>query len=337
MSQPPIHLNLMRRRKQQYRLRRRRFVVPNSEIFSPQLATTEMVEAPAAGPSAGSDSARLREKLRTAEAQSVQQQADLRTAEAMIRDFERRLAEKDAIILQKDAVITEAKRVVDEAKAQILRNRQDVDVQRKRLAKEKEELKKYAAEDVMRQILSPLDHFTLAVEQWRTGTGTGHSLGEGMQMVFRELMAALEGLGLTTINTIGEQFDPAIHDAVSKCQDPSRADGEVVRVLRPGFRLQDKILRPAIVEVNKLPGAESVRPLMDSPVGGVEVLSSAHIPTPPEEPPHPDAVMEVRTPGKEAPPSVPPRLKDTHSSPLDRARRMLETKFDDTDGQGVSK
>ncbi|MCC7392513.1 hypothetical protein IT571_09190 [Candidatus Sumerlaeota bacterium] len=76
---------------------------------------------------------------------------------------------------------------------------------------------------------------------------------------------------------------------------------------------------------------------MDSSVGGVEALSPAHIPTPPEEPPHSDAVMEVRTTGKEAPPSVPPRLKDTHSSPLDRARRMLETKFDDTDGQGVSK
>ncbi|MCC6545786.1 nucleotide exchange factor GrpE [Candidatus Sumerlaeota bacterium] len=321
MSQPPLHLNLMRRRKQQYRLRRRRFLVSNKDIFSPQLEAAPQRSA-VASKASDADPDRLREKLRAAEVQAAKLHADLRAVDSLIKDYERRLLEKDSLIAQKDTVIAEATRVIEEAKAQLLRNRQDIDLQRKRLAKEKEDMKKYAVEEFLRQILSPLDHFTLAMEQWRTGAGTGHSLGEGMQMVFRELMASLEGNGLMCINTTGLPFDPTIHDAVSKCTNPARPDGEVVRILRPGYLLKDKVLRPAIVEVNKLPDGASH---LSEPVA-----LPPSTPPPAEEPAGPDAVVEVRLPLNQEVVRVDPVLQQTHSSPLDRARRMLETKFDDT-------
>ena len=116
---------------------------------------------------------------------------------------------------------------------------------RKRVAREAEAVVKFANEALVTRLILVLDDFDAAL---------AHLDGEaskGVRMVHDNLLKALAAAGLEEIPAEGAAFDPYVHDCVQQVSDPSMGDGVVKEVVRKGYRLQDRILRPAQVIVVK--------------------------------------------------------------------------------------
>ncbi|MBX3729974.1 MAG: nucleotide exchange factor GrpE [Candidatus Sumerlaeia bacterium] len=138
----------------------------------------------------------------------------------------------------------------DDLKDQVLRARADLDNQRRRHAKERDDVRKYAAEDLLHSLIPALDHFALALQSVETATDLA-SVSQGIRMIHRELLGTLQSNGLAEIHPAGEPFDPQHHEAVATAWDESKDDGVVLETLRPGWMLRDRVLRAAMVKVNK--------------------------------------------------------------------------------------
>lgn len=160
----------------------------------------------------------------------------------------------DAELLRLDKQKAEQER--DDIRDQMMRARADLENQRRRFQKEKEDLRKFATEDLMRSLLPAMDHFALALESLNSASDV-KSVTQGITMIHRELTSTLKNGGLVEINPIHQPFDPNHHEAVGTDADPAFPDGLVLEVMRSGWSLNDRVLRPAMVKVNKLDSAVS--------------------------------------------------------------------------------
>lgn len=124
----------------------------------------------------------------------------------------------------------------------------DFDNFRKRVLKERGEWERQGKEKVLRGFLDILDNLKRGLSQPDSQMGP---LAEGMRMVLSQAEAWLASEGLQRIATIGEMFDPALHEAVAKVQDLSKPDGMIIEETRCGYRWGDRLLRPASVVVVK--------------------------------------------------------------------------------------
>jgi molecular chaperone GrpE len=122
---------------------------------------------------------------------------------------------------------------------------------RKRMARDKEELAKYATESLLQELLPSLDHLDIALRHVEDDAPKG--LVEGVEMTLRELYRTLEKFGVTPIEAEGRAFDPAVHHAVAQVERDDMEEQMVVEELRKGFRHHDKVLRAAMVSVSKKP------------------------------------------------------------------------------------
>jgi len=123
---------------------------------------------------------------------------------------------------------------------------------RKRMAREQAEAIRYANENLMRELLPALDNLERAVEHAKGGQN-GNPLLEGIEMVLRGLLEALSSHGLTQHSALGEVFDPGKHEAMAQVEAPDRAPNTIVGEHHKGYYLFDRLLRPALVSVAKLP------------------------------------------------------------------------------------
>jgi molecular chaperone GrpE len=137
---------------------------------------------------------------------------------------------------------------VQELQNRLLRTTADFDNFRRRARQEKEDLLKYAASRMVQEILPVLDNFQLALA---AEAADAASVKQGVEMVFRQLQAALEREGLVEMNPVGQPFDPNFHEAVMQVASDEYESGTVVEVLRKGYLLQDKVIRPAMVKVSQ--------------------------------------------------------------------------------------
>ncbi|MCB2154120.1 nucleotide exchange factor GrpE [bacterium] len=140
-----------------------------------------------------------------------------------------------------------------EAQDNALRARADVENQRRRHQKDKEELRKYATEDLMRSLVAPMDHFGLAMLSLETASNVD-SVRQGVEMIHREIVSVLQGAGLELIQPTGQQFDPNLHEAAATETQPDQPEGVVLETMRPGWALKGRVIRPAMVSVNKIDG-----------------------------------------------------------------------------------
>lgn len=143
-----------------------------------------------------------------------------------------------------------------EAQSRHLRAHADLDNQRRRHQKEKEDLRRFATESLMEALAPAMDHFDLALQSFETATDVA-SLRQGVEMIHRELLGVLQANGLEPIQAKGASFDPNLHEAVATDADESSEDGVVLAVLRPGWQLRGRVLRPAMVKVNQLRSSSS--------------------------------------------------------------------------------
>lgn len=137
----------------------------------------------------------------------------------------------------------------DELHDRLLRRTAEFDNYRKRVDKERRELREWAAADVLTDLLAVLDDFerALAIE----APAEAESYVAGVELIHRQLEDLIRKRGLTPIETIGADFDPHQHQAVAYEETPGARDGEIVGEMRKGYRLGDRLLRPALVRVAK--------------------------------------------------------------------------------------
>ena len=128
----------------------------------------------------------------------------------------------------------------------ILRLQADFENFRRRTAKEKEELAAVITQNMLGDLLPLLDNFerAMAVEQT-----DGEAFRKGVEMIFTQLKEVLNKNGLEHIEAEGQPFDPNVHQAVMRVENPDVSDGTVTQVLQKGYRAKGRVIRPAMVQV----------------------------------------------------------------------------------------
>lgn len=121
----------------------------------------------------------------------------------------------------------------------------DFDNFRKRTEREKADFFRYAVASVLKDILPVLDNFDRALDH----AAEGDEFHKGVLLIYRQLFEVLQRHGLKPIEDVGVTFDPNIHEAVIREEDPSVPNHTVVAVLQRGYFLHDRLLRPALVKV----------------------------------------------------------------------------------------
>ncbi|MBP2653873.1 MAG: Protein grpE [Firmicutes bacterium] len=136
---------------------------------------------------------------------------------------------------------------LDEVNNRLLRLQADFDNFRRRTRQEKEELSQVVANGVINQLLPVLDNFERALAAGAVQDAA--QLLTGVDMVYRQLGQILEGFGVKAIPAIGEQLDPAKHEAVMRIEDASQPDGLILEELQKGYMANNKVLRASMVKV----------------------------------------------------------------------------------------
>ena len=131
----------------------------------------------------------------------------------------------------------------------LLRKTAEFDNYRKRIEKERREQAEWAAADVLSDVLAVLDDFDRALSA--EAPAEAKSYLAGFELIHRQLGELLRKRGVTPIETLGADFDPHLHQAVAYEESPGAREGEVVGELRKGYKLGERLLRPAMVRVAK--------------------------------------------------------------------------------------
>jgi molecular chaperone GrpE len=148
----------------------------------------------------------------------------------------------------------------DSLKGQFLRAVADFDNYRKRIERERRELSEYAAADVLLELLPIIDNFERALQACAVAPGAtadkpdeSESFRRGIELIHKQMLDLLRKRGVTPIDALGAHFDPNVHQAVIHEPSDEHREGEVMQELQRGYKLGDRLLRPAMVKVAKRP------------------------------------------------------------------------------------
>ena len=126
----------------------------------------------------------------------------------------------------------------------------DADNLRKRTRREVEDAARAAREGILRTFLPVFDNLERAIDSAGRSTDV-KAVAEGLVMVQRQVIAALEREGIVRVPTVGQAFDPAIHEAIQHVETSEQAPGMVLAEVQPGYRQGDRLVRAAMVIVAK--------------------------------------------------------------------------------------
>jgi molecular chaperone GrpE len=146
--------------------------------------------------------------------------------------------------------IAELQAKLDETENKMLRAQADFDNFKRRSRLDQEAAQKYRAQSLVSEIIPALDNFERAL-QIEADNDQTKSLLQGVNMVYNQLVQALKNEGVEAINSVGEQFDPHLHQAVMQIEDENYESNSVVEELQKGYKLKDRVIRPAMVKVNQ--------------------------------------------------------------------------------------
>jgi molecular chaperone GrpE len=135
-------------------------------------------------------------------------------------------------------------------KDRLLRMTAEFDNYRKRVERERRELSEAAAADLIRDLLPIIDDLERAIAA-AAGTAADAALVTGIELTHRQLLEQLKRRGVEPVSSIGQMFNPEVHEAVGSLPANGRPDGEIVAEFRRGYRAGGRLLRPAMVQVAK--------------------------------------------------------------------------------------
>jgi molecular chaperone GrpE len=132
----------------------------------------------------------------------------------------------------------------------------DLDNYRKRAARERQEAVKFANEALLEKLVPILDNFDMALAALTSAQSAGmESVQAGITMIHQQLRKVMSDAGLEEIDAAGKVFDPNFHEAISQQETADVREGHVVQQVRKGYKLRERLLRPAAVIVAKKPTA----------------------------------------------------------------------------------
>jgi molecular chaperone GrpE len=127
----------------------------------------------------------------------------------------------------------------------LARQQAEFDNARKRAVREQQEFRDFAAADVIKIVLPVLDSFERALK----AGGDGSEFRSGVELIYRQLLDALQKAGVRPIEAVGQAFDPNVHEAIEMVDTTDVPDHHVLDELQRGYRYKDRLLRPAMVRV----------------------------------------------------------------------------------------
>jgi molecular chaperone GrpE len=133
----------------------------------------------------------------------------------------------------------------DVLKDRIARLQAEFDNARKREVKERQDARDYAVQSTIDPFLGVMDNFALALKS----QGSVEQLRAGVELILKQMEEALRGLNVQPVESVGAQFDPRVHEALGSEEREDVPDHQVTEEIRRGYKLRDKLLRPALVKI----------------------------------------------------------------------------------------
>lgn len=137
----------------------------------------------------------------------------------------------------------------DDLYDRLLRKTAEFDNFRKRVERDRKEMIEWAAADVLSDLIAVVDDFDRALAAEAPPEAQAYKAG--LELIHRQLAELLKKRGVTTVEALGADFDPHLHQAVAYEEVAGAREGEVVNVMAKGYKLGDRLLRPALVTVAK--------------------------------------------------------------------------------------
>ena len=190
------------------------------------------------------------------------QKADVEVNDASEVNVEETAAESAAAALvPEDEVVPAGEETVSKAEFEKLQGERDQLIDRvarlqaefenarKRAEREKAEFRDYTTGNVVEQFLPVLDNFALALK----ATGSAEQMRSGVELIVKQMEEVLRQLQVTPIATVGEEFDPRVHEALGTVEREDVPDHHVAEEIRRGYKIRERLLRPAMVRVASNP------------------------------------------------------------------------------------
>ncbi|WJM60448.1 nucleotide exchange factor GrpE [Bacillus amyloliquefaciens] len=188
----------------------------------------------------------MTEEKQTAEQVEAAEQEEMTEQAASEEQHEETVGQEEDLQHQ----IDELQGLLDEKENKLLRVQADFENYKRRSRLEMEAAQKYRSQNVVTEILPALDNFERALQVEAESEQT-KSLLQGMEMVRRQLIDALEKEGVEAIEAVGQEFDPNLHQAVMQVEDENFGSNIVIEELQKGYKLKDRVIRPSMVKVNQ--------------------------------------------------------------------------------------
>ena len=171
--------------------------------------------------------------------------SDILTAEEVSQDEKKiGLVEEPAADAAADA-LAELKAERDQLLDRLARLQAEFDNARKRQEREKQEFRDYATGSVVEQFLPVIDNFSLAL----AANGTAEQMRTGVELIVKQMDETLRQLNVQAVPTVGQQFDPRVHEALGTVERDDLPDHSVAEEIRKGYRIRERLLRPAMVRI----------------------------------------------------------------------------------------
>jgi molecular chaperone GrpE len=133
----------------------------------------------------------------------------------------------------------------DQLLDRLARLQAEFDNARKREAKERADSRDYTVSNTVEPFLGVMDNFQLALK----ANGTAEQLRSGVELILKQMEDALKGLNVQAVESVGMQFDPRIHEALGSIETKEFPDHQVLEEIRRGYKIREKLLRPALVRI----------------------------------------------------------------------------------------
>jgi molecular chaperone GrpE len=160
-----------------------------------------------------------------------------------------RVAEPEPEPSPAQAELEQVKGERDQLLDRLARLQAEFDNARKREARERADARDYTISNTVEPFLGVMDNFQLALR----ADGTVEQLRSGVELILKQMEEALRGLNVQPVESVGGQFDPRIHEALGSIETKEFPDHQVLEEIRKGYRIREKLLRPALVRIAENP------------------------------------------------------------------------------------
>ncbi|WP_088809015.1 MULTISPECIES: nucleotide exchange factor GrpE [Listeria] len=176
--------------------------------------------------------------------EELQKEADVETNEVEVEMEEQEAAKA------LEAKIAELEEELAKQENRYLRLHADFENVKKRNTLDREAAMKFRSQSLAEDLLPALDSFEKALDS-ESDNEEVQAILKGMNMVYSQIVTALQKEGVESIKALGEQFDPNFHQAIMQDQDENAASNEITAELQKGYKIKDRVIRPSMVKVNE--------------------------------------------------------------------------------------